>query len=104
MNSWWVDAGADRDLAVERGSQDIILNILTTTGLAQRYVGEWARTAVGSASSCAPAACGSALRRTPGTRCGSPGPVTGVEDGQVTVDVVGAVPLGNHVNAKGVLA
>lgn len=28
----------DRDLAVERGSKDIFLNILTTTGLVERYV------------------------------------------------------------------
>jgi hypothetical protein len=28
----------DRDLAIERGSKDIFLNILTTTGLVQRYV------------------------------------------------------------------
>jgi len=32
----------DRDLAVERGSKDIFLNILTTTGLVQRYVTDWA--------------------------------------------------------------
>lgn len=28
----------DRDLAVERGSRDIFLNILTTTGLVERFV------------------------------------------------------------------
>jgi uncharacterized protein len=32
----------DRDLAVERGSKDIFLNILTTTGFVQRYVTDWA--------------------------------------------------------------
>jgi uncharacterized OB-fold protein/acyl dehydratase len=32
----------DRDLAVQRGSKDIFLNILTTTGLVQRYVTDWA--------------------------------------------------------------
>jgi uncharacterized protein len=32
----------DRDLAVQRGSRDIFLNILTTTGLVQRYVTDWA--------------------------------------------------------------
>lgn len=31
----------DRDLAVERGSRDIFLNILTTTGLVQRFVTDW---------------------------------------------------------------
>ena len=32
----------DRDLAIARGSQDIFVNILTTTGLVQRFVSGWA--------------------------------------------------------------
>jgi acyl dehydratase len=32
----------DKDLAIDRGSKDIFLNILTTTGLVQRYVTDWA--------------------------------------------------------------
>jgi hypothetical protein len=36
------DVHHDRDLAVERGSKDIFVNILTTTGLVQRYVTDWA--------------------------------------------------------------
>ncbi len=36
------DVHHDRDLAVERGSKDIFLNILTSTGLVQRYVTDWA--------------------------------------------------------------
>ena len=32
----------DRDLAIARGSQDIFINILTTTGLVQRFVSGWA--------------------------------------------------------------
>jgi MaoC like domain len=36
------DVHHDRDAAVARGSQDIFLNILTTTGLVQRYVTDWA--------------------------------------------------------------
>ncbi len=32
----------DRDFAVRGGSKDIFLNILTTTGLVQRYVTDWA--------------------------------------------------------------
>ena len=36
------DVHHDRDRAVQRGAKDIFLNILTTTGLVQRYVGEWA--------------------------------------------------------------
>jgi hypothetical protein len=36
------DVHHDRDAAVERGSKDIFLNILTDTGLVQRFVSEWA--------------------------------------------------------------
>jgi acyl dehydratase len=36
------DVHHDRDRAVQRGSQDIFVNILTTTGLVQRFVTDWA--------------------------------------------------------------
>src|SRR5258707_1917419 len=36
------DGHHDRDQAVARGGKDIFLNILTTTGLVQRYVTDWA--------------------------------------------------------------
>ena len=36
------DVHHDRDLAVAKGSRDIFLNILTTTGIVQRYVTDWA--------------------------------------------------------------
>jgi uncharacterized OB-fold protein/acyl dehydratase len=36
------DVHHDRDAAVRRGSKDIFVNILTDTGLVQRYVTEWA--------------------------------------------------------------
>jgi MaoC like domain len=36
------DVHHDRDRAVQRGSKDIFINILTTTGLVQRYVTDWA--------------------------------------------------------------
>ena len=36
------DVHHDRDAAVRRGGKDIFLNILTTTGLVQRYVTDWA--------------------------------------------------------------
>jgi hypothetical protein len=93
------DVHHDRDLAQGHGSKDIFLNILSTTGLVQRYVGEWARESLGPGiriTSC-------------GLRLGAPaypydtlsfsGTVTDETDGVVTVDVVGTVSLGNHVNA-----
>ena len=36
------DVHHDRDRAIERGGKDIFVNILTTTGLVQRYVTDWA--------------------------------------------------------------
>ena len=93
------DVHHDRDLAQGHGSKDIFLNILTTTGLVQRYVGEWAREALGPdfrITSC-------------GLRLGAPaypydtlafsGTVTDEADGVLSIDVVGVVSLGNHVNA-----
>ena len=40
------DVHHDRDRAVSRGARDIFVNILTTTGLVQRYVSAWAPDAV----------------------------------------------------------
>jgi hypothetical protein len=85
------DVHHDRDLAVQRGSADIFLNILTTTGLVQRYVGDWARTALGREfviRSCAlrlgaPAYPGDTVRFT--------GTVSADDDGLLTVEVVGTV-------------
>jgi acyl dehydratase len=98
------DVHHDRDLAQGHGSKDIFMNILTTTGYVQKYVGDWARVAVGPnfrIISC-------------GLRLGAPaypydtldfsGTVVENADeapvGTVTVDVLGLVSLGNHVNAK----
>jgi len=36
------DVHHDRELAIHRGSPDIFMNILTTTGLCGRYVSDWA--------------------------------------------------------------
>jgi len=98
------DVHHDRDLAQGHGSKDIFMNILTTTGYVQKYVGDWARDAVGPdfrITSC-------------GLRLGAPAypydtlafSGTVVESaadapaGTVTIDVLGLVSLGNHVNAK----
>jgi hypothetical protein len=97
------DVHHDRDLAVARGSRDIFLNILTTTGLVQRYVGEWAREAVGPGfvvRACdlrlgAPAHPGDALRFT-GTLVED----ADVAEGDVAVDVIGTVAIGEHVRAR----
>jgi acyl dehydratase len=38
----YFDGHHDRDMAVQRGSKDIFMNIHTALGLVQRYVGDWA--------------------------------------------------------------
>ena len=95
------DVHHDRDQAVARGNQDIFLNILTTTGLVQRYVTDWAgpqalvrKIAIRLG---APCYAGDTLtfsgKVTDGpARQEPPGP-----DGEVVVEVVGRCRLGDHV-------
>jgi uncharacterized protein len=82
----------DRDFAVRGGSKDIFLNILTTTGLVERYVTDWAGP--------------EAIVRSVSIRLGAPcyagdtltfsGQVTADGDDQV-VTVTGVCSLGSHV-------
>jgi len=85
----------DRDKAVRAGSQDIFMNILTTTGLVQRYVtdhyGPHARIKACELRLGAPAYPGDTLVFTG---------VASDEGGLTVVDVVGKVSLGHHVTAK----
>jgi acyl dehydratase len=87
------DVHHDRDHAVARGGQDIFINILTTTGLVQRYVTDWAGPG--------------ALVRKVAIRLGAPcyagdtltfsGQVAESDGGEVRVDVTGRCRLGDHV-------
>lgn len=93
------DVHHDRDKAQAKGSKDIFVNILTDTGLVQRYLTDWAGP--------------SARIKSIGLRLGVPwyaydtitftGEVTAVDDGVATVEVVGANSLGNHVIATATL-
>ncbi|WP_275080525.1 MaoC family dehydratase [Mycolicibacillus koreensis] len=93
------DVHHDRDSAQAKGSKDIFVNILTDTGLVQRYLTDWAGPR--------------AVIRSIGLRLGVPwyaydtvtftGEVTAVEDGLITVEVVGANSLGDHVVATATL-
>ncbi|MDA4105184.1 beta-hydroxyacyl-ACP dehydratase [Mycolicibacterium monacense DSM 44395] len=93
------DVHHDRDKAQAKGSKDIFVNILTDTGLVQRYLTDWAGP--------------SARIKSIGLRLGVPwyaydtitftGEVTAVDDGVTTVKVVGANSLGNHVIATATL-
>ena len=42
MSLDYFDAHHDRDMAIERGSKDIFMNIHTALGLVERYIGGWA--------------------------------------------------------------
>ncbi len=87
------DVHHDRDKAVQRGSKDIFVNILTTTGLVQRYVTDWAGR--------------DAEVRGIAIRLGVPcyaydtltftGTVVAAGDDEHTIEVVGRNSLGDHV-------
>jgi len=88
------DVHHDRDLAIARGSKDIFLNILTDTGLVQRFVTDWAGPA--------------AIVRSIAIRLGVPcyaydtlvlsGEVTARDGDDLTIAVVGRGALGDHVS------
>ena len=84
------DVHHDRDLAQSYGSQDIFLNILTTTGLVQRYVTD----ALGHGVDLA----GISLRLGAPAYPGDELVFTGTREEDL-VRVVGAVPRGDHVTA-----
>ncbi|MFL6143677.1 MAG: MaoC family dehydratase [Labedaea sp.] len=87
------DVHHDREAAVARGSRDIFLNILTDTGLVQRFVTDWAGP--------------QALVRNISIRLGVPcyagdtltltGRVAAVAAGETVVEVVGRNALGDHL-------
>ena len=87
------DVHHDRDGAIARGSKDIFVNILTTTGLVQGYVGEWA----------GPEATIGRVDVRLGVPCYAyetltlTGTVVSEEDGVCVIEVVGSNSLGNHV-------
>ncbi|MCW2785593.1 MAG: hypothetical protein JWP74_2110 [Marmoricola sp.] len=97
------DVHHDRDLAQGHGSKDIFMNILTTTGLVQKYVGDWARTVVGPDFRIAGCALRLGAPAYPYDTMTFSGTVVDDESapaGATVVDVLGSVSLGNHVNAR----
>jgi hypothetical protein len=93
------DVHHDRDKAQAKGSKDIFVNILTDTGLVGRYVTDWA----------GPNAVITSIK----LRLGVPwyaydtitfrGEVTAVDGDVITLKVVGANSLGDHVIATSTL-
>lgn len=87
----------DPGVAAERGSKDIIMNILTTNGFVGRFVTDWA----GSDAIIRSVKVRLGAPNYPGDRMTMTGEVTAVDDAAnvVTVAVRGANSLGDHVNA-----
>ena len=93
------DVHHDRDKAQAKGSKDIFVNILTDTGLVQRYVTDWAGP--------------NAVIKSIKLRLGVPwyaydtivfrGEVVAVDGDLVTLKVVGSNSLGDHVIATSTL-
>ncbi|MEV0336640.1 MaoC family dehydratase [Nocardia sp. NPDC050717] len=93
------DVHHDRDKAVQRGSDDIFVNILTDTGLVQRLVTDWAGPR--------------ALVKSIALRLGVPlysgdtltlsGTVTAIDGARITIDVRGRDSLGEHITATAVI-
>ena len=87
------DVHHDRDRAVERGGKDIFINILTTTGLVQRYVTDWA----GPEAMVRKIAIRLGVPCYAGDRLTFSGKVVRVGGGECVVEVVGRCGLGDHV-------
>jgi hypothetical protein len=94
------DVHHDRDLAQSHGSKDIFVNILSTTGLVQKYVGDWARGALGPAFVVRSCALRLGAPAHPYDTLSFSGEVVDDADGVLTIDVVGKVSLGDHVTAR----
>jgi acyl dehydratase len=89
----WQDVHHDRDVAQAAGSKDIFMNILTTNGLVEKYVVDWA----GPDAELKGIAIRLGAPAHPYDTLTFSGTVTAVEDGIATIDVVGRVSLGDHV-------
>jgi acyl dehydratase len=93
------DVHHDPTLAVERGSPDIFMNILTTNGYVGRFVTDWA----GPKARLKKVAIRLGAPNYPGDTMTLKGEVTEVDGDEVTVKVVGSNSLGDHVTGTVVL-
>jgi 3-oxo-4,17-pregnadiene-20-carboxyl-CoA hydratase beta subunit len=93
------DVHHDPGLAVERGSKDIFMNILSTNGFVGRFVTDW----TGPGAVIESVAIRLGAPNHPGDSMKFSGEVTdvsppeGSERGKVTITLIGANSLGNHV-------
>jgi hypothetical protein len=89
----WQDVHHDRDIAQAAGSKDIFMNILTSNGLVEKYVVDWA----GHDAELKGIAIRLGAPAHPYDTLTFSGAVESVEDGVATISVVGRVSLGDHV-------
>ena len=90
------DVHHDPSLAVQRGSKDIFMNILSTNGFVGRYVTDWA----GPDAIIRSVSIRLGVPNYPGDTMTMTGSVTARADGVVDVSVRGANGLGNHVTGS----
>ena len=94
------DVHHDPDLAVERGSPDIFMNILSTNGYVGRFITDWA----GPDAVLKKVSIRLGAPNYPGDTMVMTGSVASKEEvdgeGVITVDLVGANSRGNHVTGS----
>ncbi len=87
------DVHHDKDRAIELGSENIFMNILTSNGYVGRFITDWA----GPAARLKKVAIRLGAPNYPGDTMTLKGRVTGVENGVTTVAVRGSNRIGDHV-------
>jgi acyl dehydratase len=87
------DVHHDPELARQRGSEDIFMNILSTNGFVGRFVTDWA----GPDATIKKVAIRLGAPNYPGDTMTLTGTVTAVDAGKVEVAVRGANSVGDHV-------
>lgn len=93
------DVHHDPELAQQKGSKDIFMNILTTNGLIGRYVTDWA----GPDAVISKVAIRLGAPNYPGDTMVLSGTVTSKAESTIEIAVVGKNGLGNHVTGTVVL-
>ncbi|MBL1077415.1 MaoC family dehydratase [Nocardia sp. 2] len=94
------DVHHDPAKAVERGSKTIFVNILTDTGLVQRFVTDWA----GPRAIVKKIALRLGVPLYAGDTLTLSGTVSAIDGEDITIDVVGRDSLGDHITAKAVIS
>lgn len=93
------DVHHDRDAAMAKGSPDIFMNILTTTGLVNAWLGDWA----GPDAIFKKVSIGLGAPNYPGDMMTLSGSVSAIEGQAVTLEFTGVNRIGNHVTGSAVI-